>query len=116
MNNSFIENFSFEKRLYESIRIKNIYPNRIPVIVEKNKDSDIINIRKNKYLVPQDLTISQFLYVIRKRIKLTDEQSIFIFIGNKIPCPHSLIKEIYIKEKHTDGFLYVKYSGENVFG
>lgn len=116
MNTSFIKSFSFEKRYSESLRIKKKYPNRIPVIVEKQKGSDIINIDKKKYLVPNELTMSQFLYVIRKRIKLNDEQAIFIFIGNQIPSSQSLIKEIYKQHKNKDGFLYVEYSGENTFG
>jgi GABA(A) receptor-associated protein len=32
--------------------------------------SDIATIDKKKYLVPADLTVGQFVYVIRKRIKL----------------------------------------------
>jgi hypothetical protein len=30
--------------------------------------------------VPQDLTVGQFVYVIRKRIKLPAEKAIFIFV------------------------------------
>jgi len=116
MSNSFIKTFTFEKRFSESNRIKKKYPNRVPVIVEKKFGSDIPNIDKTKYLVPGDLTISQFLYVIRKRINLRDEQAIFIFIDNKIPFSQSLIKEIYTQDKHMDGFLYFEYSGENTFG
>ncbi len=38
-----------------------------------------------RYLVPADLTVGQFVYVIRKRIKLSPERAIFIFIDNKLP-------------------------------
>lgn len=38
-----------------------------------------------RYLVPADLTVGQFVYVIRKRIKLSPEKAIFIFIDNKLP-------------------------------
>ena len=38
-----------------------------------------------RYLVPSDLTVGQFVYVIRKRIKLSPERAIFIFIDNKLP-------------------------------
>jgi GABA(A) receptor-associated protein len=33
------------------------YPDRIPVICEKNERSDIATIDKKKYLVPSDLTV-----------------------------------------------------------
>ena len=35
------------------------------------------SIDKQKYLVPADLTIGQFVYVIRKRIKLSAERAFF---------------------------------------
>ncbi len=38
-----------------------------------------------RYLVPADLTVSQFVYVIRKCIKLSSEKAIFIFVKNVLP-------------------------------
>ena len=38
-----------------------------------------------RYLVPIDLTVGQFVYVIRKRIKLNAEKAIFIFVDNVLP-------------------------------
>jgi hypothetical protein len=38
-----------------------------------------------RYLVPADLTVGQFVYVIRKRIKLSAEKAIFIFVDNVLP-------------------------------
>lgn len=40
------------------------------MICEKAEKSDIPEIDKRKYLVPADLTVGQFVYVIRKRIML----------------------------------------------
>ena len=77
-NLTFKEKFSFEKRKEESARIKTKYPDRIPIIVEKNKDSDIEDIDKEKYLVPNDLTLGQFIFVIRKRMSSTID-SIYYF-------------------------------------
>lgn len=42
-------------------------------------------IRKYRYLVPAELTVGQFVYVIRKRIKLSAEKAIFIFVDNVLP-------------------------------
>ncbi|KAE8956555.1 hypothetical protein PR001_g31694, partial [Phytophthora rubi] len=47
--------------------------------------SDIPDIDKKKFLVPADLTVGQFVYVIRKRIKLSPEKAIFIFVNNVLP-------------------------------
>jgi len=67
-------------------------------------------------LVPVDLTVGQFVYVIRKRIKLPSEKAIFIFVNDILPPTAALISTIYEEHKDEDGFLYVLYSGENTFG
>lgn len=38
-----------------------------------------------RYLVPADLTVGQFVYVIRKRIKVSPEEAIFMFVKNVLP-------------------------------
>ncbi|CAH0477326.1 hypothetical protein KXD40_001990 [Peronospora effusa] len=113
---SFKKEHSFEKRQAEAQRIRSKYPDRIPVICEKADRSDIPDIDKKKYLVPADLTVGQFVYVIRKRIKLSPEKAIFIFINNVLPPTAALMSNIYEEQKDVDGFLYITYSGENTFG
>lgn len=113
---SFKETFSLQKRTDESDRIKKKYPDRIPVIVEKANSSDIATIDKKKYLVPHDLTLGQFVYVIRKRIQLSPEQAIFVFVNKTLPPTASLMSQIYKDHIDIDGFLYVTYAGESTFG
>lgn len=38
-----------------------------------------------RYLVPVDTTLGQFVYVIRKRINLSAEKAIFMFVDNVLP-------------------------------
>ena len=78
--------------------------------------TDVPDIDKNKYLVPADLSVSQFMHVIRKRIKLPSEKAIFIFVNNTIPPTAALMSVLYQEQKDEDGFMYVTYSGENTFG
>lgn len=89
--------------------------------------------------MPADLTVGQFVYVIRKRIKLSPEKAIFIFVDEVLPPTAALMSSIYEEHKDDDGFLYityvlfpssstcdlhrddadltgVRYSGENTFG
>lgn len=40
---------------------------------------------ESRYLVPADLTVGQFVYVVRKRIKLSAEKAIFVFVNNVLP-------------------------------
>lgn len=110
---------TFEERSNESKEIINKYPNRIPLIVEKldNKNDNIIpKIDKNKYLVPDDLTVGQLVYVVRKRIKITPEKAIFIFCDNKLLNSSLTMRQVYENHKDKDGFVYIIYSGESTFG
>lgn len=113
---SFKEEHPLEKRQAEALRIREKYPDRIPVIVEKSERSDIPDIDKKKYLVPSDLTVGQFVYVIRKRIQLNPEKAIFIFVKNLLPPTAALMMTVYDEHKDEDGFLYIQYSGESTFG
>ncbi len=115
---SFKNKFSFNDRIYESHRISVKYPDRIPIICERSftsgKDCPIID--KKKYLVPHDFTIGQFLFIIRKRMKLPPEKAIFLFINDKIHNTSRLLSNIYETDKDIDGFLYITYASENTFG
>lgn len=79
------------------------------MICEKVEKSDIPIIDKKKYLVPSDLTVGQFCYVIRKRIKLAPEKAIFIFVNEVLPPTAALMSSIYEEHKDEDGFLYITY-------
>ncbi|KNA15418.1 hypothetical protein SOVF_098410 [Spinacia oleracea] len=114
--NSFKFEHPLEKRQAESSRIREKYPDRIPVIVERAEKTDIPDIDKKKYLVPADLTVGQFVYVVRKRVNLSAEKAIFVFVKNILPPTAALLSTIYEDNKDEDGFLYMTYSGENVFG
>lgn len=115
---NFKKEFSFAKRSLEAKRIMSKYSDRLPIICEKAKSAgkDCPNIDKKKYLVPVDLTVAQFIYVIRKRLKLDSEKAIFLFINGQIPTNSHNICDLYDKNKDEDGFLYVTYSLENTFG
>uniref|UniRef100_A0A8B9MXB4 GABA type A receptor associated protein like 2 n=1 Tax=Accipiter nisus TaxID=211598 RepID=A0A8B9MXB4_9AVES len=88
----------------------------LQVIVEKVSGSQIVDIDKRKYLVPSDITVAQFMWIIRKRIQLPSEKAIFLFVDKTVPQSSLTMGQLYEKEKDEDGFLYVAYSGENTFG
>jgi len=115
---NFKSNHSFEDRFNETSTILERYPDRIPVICEraKNASKDCPDIDKHKYLVPNDLSIGQFVFVIRKRLKITPEKALFLFINGMIPSSSGLISNLYSCYKDKDGYLYVTYTFENTFG
>jgi GABA(A) receptor-associated protein len=98
----------------EKIRVK--YPHKVPVYVTKLADSPIPAISKNKFLVPSDITLASFMYVIRKWIKLKPEQAIFFFINGSMPVMSMTMDQLYFQNKSDDGLLRITYAAENTFG
>tara|TARA_B110000495_G_C23028129_1_gene611469 strand:+ start:1712 stop:2074 length:363 start_codon:yes stop_codon:yes gene_type:complete len=119
MNSSFVfqKKFTLEQRLEESTKIRNKYDTKIPIIVEPSKSGTLSKIDKCKFLIPDNMTLAQFLYILRRRIKLVETEAIFIFVNNNIlPPTSSLLSNLYEEHKHEDGFLYLTYCNENTFG
>jgi GABA(A) receptor-associated protein len=114
----FKKKHSLEDRLQQATNILSKFPNRIPVIVEIHPSSkkNIQPLDKSKYLVPRELTVGQFIYILRKRMKLNAERAIFIFFGNELHPSSELLSSIYEKNKDKDLFLYSYISSENTFG
>ncbi len=55
------------------------------MIVERAPRSDNIpDIDKKKFLVPSDLTLAQFLFVVRKRIEIPADRAIFVFVESEV--------------------------------
>lgn len=102
----------FEQRKEESRKIMDKHPNRLPVIVE-SKD---ITLDKHKYLVPKNLTIGEFIQVLRKRINIKAEEAIFLLINNKSPMINSKMEDLYESERGDCGFLFISVTRESVFG
>lgn len=116
-------NHLLERRSEEAHRIRSKYPNRIPVICEKHPRSNLPTIEKKKFLVPVNMLVGEFKYIIHKHVTQasqtmggTAEQTIYLFINDSQPRASSLISEIYETQRDDDGFLYVQYSAENSLG
>lgn len=109
---------SVEDRLKESLRIRNKYPTRIPVIIENHKSSTLKDLDSSKFLVPVEITVGHFLYIIRRRMILSPEECIFIFFGKDCVSPpvSEGMLAIYNKYKDEDGFLYASICNQMTFG
>ena len=114
---SFKHLYSLNQRKNECEKILLKYPNRIPVICEKNYNStNAPDIDKHKYLVSRDLTLGQFMHTIRQRMNLTADVGLYIFISGFIPSNSQFLSNLYVDFRDDDGFLYVIYDVENTFG
>lgn len=113
----FKDSHPFAKRKAEADRVREKYTDRVPVICEENGSKNT-NKSKVKFLVPNDLTVAQFIFVVRQRIQLTATESIFLFLNTSSMTPSSqqTMVELYHIHKDEDGFLYLSWSRENTFG
>jgi len=126
MNTNEIIDSPFEKRSDAIKRLKEKYPDRIPLIItDENKKNKPL-----KLLVPSDLTIMNILVIIRRRTHLNQKESIYLFAyknknknknDNKIKEPilcnsSQTILSIYNNHKDDDDMLYMVYYKDNVFG
>lgn len=99
-------------------KLKEKYPGRVPIFVMKSKHDKILpDINSNKFIVPEDITVSDFMQVVRKRIELGHETSMFLFINEKVlPCTSESIGKLYNSYKNNEDVLEIYYCGENTFG
>jgi len=137
-----MDNKTFEENKYYSNRLTHKYPDRIPVIIEKNEH---IVLENYKYLLPKNITISQFMSIIRTKMNIASKQALFTFVKSYSSSKESYsslkesynsqkesynsqkesyilvpmsetIENIYNVHKNRDGFLYIKFGIENTFG
>ena len=101
------------------------YPGRIPVIVEPYQDMDP-PINRHKFLPPDSITMGAFVFELRQHMKsLRGGYGLTFYAlatnlgagpSMKLLSMPSLMSTIYDEYKHEDGFLYLIYITENVFG
>lgn len=115
----FKQKYPVEQRKKTTQEMLEQYPDRVPVIVEKEntKSKNALPDIKNKYLVPRALTVGSFLFIIRKKIELNESQALYLLVNGKYtPSTSDTLGEIYDLQKDDDGYLYMVYSTENTFG
>ncbi|EFQ97660.1 autophagy protein [Nannizzia gypsea CBS 118893] len=113
---SFKKTYTFQQRKDEALRTLQHQPDHIPLVCEKEENSDIVAVNRCKLLVPKVLLVGQLLHVLRSRLKLPSEKAIFILINDEVPSNSSPLSTVYDVHKDEDGFLYIKFMGENAFG
>eukprot|EP00040_Diaphanoeca_grandis_P024189 m.132688 g.132688 ORF g.132688 m.132688 type:complete len:131 (-) comp29627_c1_seq1:45-437(-) len=128
MSQTYKQRHDFAAREAEALKMRTKYPTRFPVIVERysgSNDAEIANIDKNKFLIPEEMTVGQFMFIVRKRIALDEHQAFFMFVesvkkdGKKsqiLAKSSDSIHSLYQAYRDQDNFLYFVYTSQNAFG
>ncbi|KAM9133090.1 microtubule-associated protein 1 light chain 3 gamma-like [Pangshura tecta] len=109
--------FVTRKREVSAVRSK--FPNKLPVILERYpKEKVLPALDRTKFLVPQELTMGQFVTIIRNRMALSSTQSFYLLVdGSRSLVSMSLtMAEVYTLNQDEDGFLYMTYASQEMFG
>lgn len=107
---------SSPKRREQYERVRSTHPKHVPIVMERYHNTTPF-LKKEKFLVPEDLTFAHLIQTVRLHMDDLDaSQSIFLFTGSTIVNPRMTVSLAYSQWAEADGFLYVTYSLENVFG
>ena len=104
----------FSKEQLDKILSSN--SNRVPILVIQAKNSRLPNLEKNKFLVDSTILVSEFKYMLQRKLNLKFTEALFLFINFELVNNMLTISELYNKNKQNDNVLYLTYCEENVFG
>lgn len=112
----------FAQREAESKKMLDKYTDKLPIYLQ----SKSINLGKNKWLVPRNITSIELIGFLRKKISIKEHQSIFLYINtldskdnivnSVLPVPTESMEDVYYNNKNDDGFLYISVELETTFG
>jgi GABA(A) receptor-associated protein len=122
--------YSLDERKDITCKILEKYEDKCPIYLSLDKEilstiNPIFKKNINRYIVTSNLTMTQFLSILRKKINFSQNESLTLFVEiyndkkliNSILAPlTSSVESIYNNYKDEDGFLYLKVVKENVFG
>ncbi|BFG38407.1 hypothetical protein CerSpe_246810 [Prunus speciosa] len=98
----------------DPVYLREIRPDLIPVMVEKDARSYLPVMNMKKYLVHGDMPIREFVNFIWFSIKLRRKKPIVVCFKNTKPPTGALMSAIDEENKDEDGFLHITYSGKGI--
>lgn len=115
----FFQAATHEQRLEIANTLLQKYPNACPVIIERARGSSLPELKRRKFLVPTSSTNAKFAFTIRRHLNVCANKGVFLYHATTsaaLSPPHGTVVEFYERYRSDDGFLYLMYIEENVFG
>ena len=84
--------------------------------IARPKDDRVTPLPNERLLLPDNLTASQLVHTIRKRIKMQPDKGIFVFCNGTIVTGMTTARQMLDQHGDEDGVLRVHYATESVFG
>jgi len=118
MERSFKERRSFAQRQRDVEDIVERHPDKVPCVIERYRnEKNLPPLDRSKFLVPDYLTFGELSRIIRKRLELHPHQTFFLLINQRnMAAVSKTMAEVYASEKDEDGYLYIVYASQEVFG
>ena len=111
---------NLEERKIEAERILREYPTRRPVICERapNSKADLEILKKTKYLVPTDMTVGQFQFILRRNLNLNELSALYLITpkGITLTLDKTMMEVYNIHKDKQDNFVYLYYASELTWG
>ncbi|CAB3361020.1 Hypothetical predicted protein [Cloeon dipterum] len=94
---------SFYLRLDEVAEYKSKFPRKVPIYLKKSeREKSLKSVEVSKYLVPDIASVSQFIMILRRRMKLSPYESLYLMVNNQ--------------RMSEDGYLHITYASQETFG
>jgi GABA(A) receptor-associated protein len=121
------ELLKFEARQARAVQLSIKYPNRLPLIIKPVKVNGKVKGSSSsasssadgpviKFIVSYTCTVAEVLFRLRKSININEYQAIYLCVGDCVLSGSMSIDSIFDRYKSDDGFLYLEYCQESVFG